>query len=175
LGDFLILNTPPMAIKITIISLVIFGLGLGAYKYLQPTTEIEFSKVMVHKDGSNEKISLASLQGKATIVAFFQTWCTDCIREMPTLVNLQGQLQNPDLKVIMVTDEDPEKLERFKAKFPKFTLDFYISDERLPSMGINRYPTTYLLDRKGGVKLKTLEGYDWSSEQAVILVKSLLK
>ena len=164
--------------KTTLIFLIfcsLFALGWTAYKYLSSAKDPVFADIIVHKSDSDQNVSLASLQGKATIVAFFQTWCGDCIREMPTLLNLQDQLATPNLKIIMVTDEPIEKINAFKNRFPNLRFDYYISQKRLPEMGIRKYPTTYLLDSQSNIKLRTFEGYDWSSAQSVELVKTLLK
>ena len=155
--------------------IILFALGYAAYKFLIPAKDPVFADTIVQISGGNQNVSLASLQGKVTIVAFFQTWCSDCIREMPTLIDLQNLIENTNVKVLMVTDESQEKVNAFQNRFPNFKFDYYISQKRLPEMGIRKYPTTYLLDSEGNIKLRTFEGYDWSNPQSVELIKTLLK
>ncbi len=150
-------------------------LGYWGYKKIFSCQEVTFKEVIVSKDGKGKKINLASLQGKVTLVAFFQTWCGDCIREMPTILNLQSQVQNPDFKVLMVSDEKDFKLEAFKKRFPEFRFDYYLSDKSLPEFGIEKYPTTYLVDEDGSVLKSSLEGFDWSQNSIIEIVNAHLK
>lgn len=153
-----------------IIILITIGLIYWGYKNYLSTLCINFEKVVVKKEGTGEETNLLKLQGKVTLVAFFQTWCSDCIKEMPTIIALQNTIQNENLKVILVTDESAEKLEKFKARFPDFIFDYYLTKEKLPTFGIRKYPTTYLVDQKGNILKSTLEGNNWGSDEIVELV-----
>lgn len=155
--------------------LVLVGISVLAYKYFAVGTDPDFSQITLQKDALSQPVALQSLQGKATIIAFFQTWCGDCIREIPTLIALQKSMQSSDLQILLVTDEPEEKVTYFKNKFSLFTLDFYYTTVPLKELGIKKYPTTYLIDIKRKTLLKTLEGYDWNSDQSREMVGKLVK
>lgn len=160
-------------ISVSIGFLLIWGAFVGYNRYFN-TPEIDYSKIYVSKNGIEKHILLSELQGKITLIAFFQTWCIDCIKEMPTIKSLESEVKNPDFKVIMVTDEPTAKLEQFKKKFPAFAFDFYIADQKLPEFGIKKYPTTYLLNQNGEEIKSTLEGFDWGKPEILKLVKEIL-
>jgi thiol-disulfide isomerase/thioredoxin len=149
-------------------------IGFWGYKTYLATPCINFDDVVIQKDGIGEKTNLSKLQGKVTLVAFFQTWCSDCIKEMPTIISLQNIIQNENLNVILVTDESISKLEKFKTRFPDFSFDYYLSIEKLPTFGIRKYPTTYLVDEKGNILKSTLEGNNWGSAKIIELVQNKL-
>ena len=170
--NFLKMNKSRLIIIILALICAIFW---AAYKYFKPFKDPAFNTIILHKADNNKNVSLTSLQGKATIIAFFQTWCGDCIREMPTIIKLQNEINSPDLKIIMVTDETLERINTFKNRFPNFNFEYYVVDQPLSKMGISKYPTTYLLDAQGNIKLRTFEGYDWSETKSIDLVKLMLK
>ncbi|MFN0048680.1 MAG: peroxiredoxin family protein [Cytophagales bacterium] len=154
-------------------ALIVLG-GYWGYKTFLATPCLNFEEIILQKDGFGDEIRLASLQEKVTLVAFFQTWCIDCIKEMPTILALESQIKNSNLKVIMVSDEPIAKLEIFKQRFPNFAFQYYLSKEKLPSFGIRRYPTTYLVDEKGNILKSSLEGNNWASAEIVDMITKKL-
>ena len=156
---------------LTLVLLVIPSIGAIDIKL----SDFNLNETWVRENGIGERVSLESIRGKATIQAYFQTWCSDCIREIPTLIQLKEKLNNPDVKIIMVTDESIEKVNKFKKRFPLFKQSYFIAEKSMRELDIKKFPTTVLLDRKGNVKLVTYEGHDWSNEQSMDLVTKLLK
>jgi thiol-disulfide isomerase/thioredoxin len=51
-------------------------------------------------------------EGRVYVVEFWATWCGPCIASMPHLAEIQ-QRHADDVTVISVSDEDPEKIEKF--------------------------------------------------------------
>lgn len=148
--------------------------GLLIYKNYFASPDIDFGKVIVNGYDAEKPSNLEELQGKVTLVAFFQTWCKDCIIEMPSILRLQNDIANPDFRILMVTDEPLSKIVQFQKRFPSYNFDYYISKNKLPTYGIKKYPTTYLLNSEGEVLKSTLEGYDWSDSEIVALIKKKL-
>ncbi len=158
---------------VLILLLALIG-GYWVYKQYLATPDIDFKNVLVTKNGVEKPTYLNDLLGKVTLIAFFQTWCVDCIKEMPSIKSLQNQVGSVDFKVLIITDESTLKLEQFKKRFPEFDFDYYTTNQKLPSYGIKKYPTTYLLNSEGKVLKSTLEGYDWSESNMVVLIKEKL-
>jgi thiol-disulfide isomerase/thioredoxin len=142
------------------------------YKRFFPT-ELDLSNVQI--EFNENQYNLADIQTDITVVAFFQTWCIDCIKEIPTLMNLNKQVNSKRLTIILVTDESLEKVEQFKSRFPQFILPIFRSKKSLSSFGVSRYPTTVMLDKSGKILLKTVEGKDWDNPERINLVKGFLK
>ncbi len=159
---------------IVIISLLALSGGYWVYKQYLATPDIDFKNVVVTKNGVEKPTYLNDLLGKVTLLAFFQTWCVDCIKEMPSIKRLQNQLGSIDFKVLIITDESTLKLEQFKKRFPEFDFDYYIASEKLTAYGIKKYPTTYLVNSEGQVLKSTLEGYNWSDSKIVVWIKEKL-
>ncbi|MBP6431346.1 MAG: redoxin domain-containing protein [Ferruginibacter sp.] len=116
----------------------------------------------------NNKTTINDLKGQVVIVSFFQSWCVDCAKETPTLNELSSIINNEKFKVLYISDEDINKIEGFRNRFPTDKIIFTKSTASLSSLGIHVYPTTYLLNKKGETILAKLEGYDWLQEKAQI-------
>jgi thiol-disulfide isomerase/thioredoxin len=62
-------------------------------------------------------VELAVVGSKATLVDFWATWCTPCVRAMPELSQLYSEHADAGLRIVGVSiDEDRKALERFLRK-----------------------------------------------------------
>lgn len=110
------------------------------------------------QDLDAKPLKLSQFKGKATVISFWATWCSPCIREMPTFSKLvedsQGKLQV--LAVAMLdTREDATS---FAKKNPahKFTWLLDPEGEKEDSaiaqaFGIAGLPTNVFIDAEGNV------------------------
>jgi thiol-disulfide isomerase/thioredoxin len=118
----------------------------------------------------------ATLRRKVYIISYFQTWCSDCVKEQPQLQKLQDRYGREKLQILMVSDESSGKIDSFRNRFSS-KLDFYHSSVKLKSarVGVKGYPTTYLISKKGEVEEKKVEGINWYTDEIISLVDKLLK
>ena len=121
-------------------------------------------------DEQGKTVKLSDLKGKYILISYFQTWCGTCIAELPQIDALQTQLGKDKLQVLMVSDESPEKINRFKEKHCN-TLGYYQSNKSLNELSIRIFPTTYLLNKEGVIIMSKINGFDWSSDEVVNLIK----
>jgi len=116
------------------------------------------------KDEAGKSHAAADWKGKYILVSYFQSWCGDCGRELPSVISLQQNIGKDKLEVVLISDEPFEKINKFKNHF-KADFVFYQSEKKLKNIGINVFPTTYLLDPKGNIIASKLEGFDWNSDE----------
>lgn len=116
-------------------------------------------------DEKGNKISITENKGNVMIVSYFQSWCGDCRREQPELEALQQAVGGEDkLKIFLISDEDWTKINSVKGA-TKSNLTFYKSEKGLKEIGIRRFPTTYLLNKKGEVTEAKVEGIKWNTKE----------
>ena len=121
-------------------------------------------------DEQGHAVKLSDFKGKYVLISYFQTWCGTCIAELPTIDALQTTVGKDKLTILIVGDEGLEKINRFKEKYCN-TLNYYQSNKPLDEISIHVFPTTYLLNQEGQVILSKINGFDWSSDEVLELIK----
>lgn len=154
--------------NLVLIAAILFFAGRYLIKHhVSPSLPISKHSL---SDGQGKIINVQDFKGKYVLVSYFQTWCGDCIRELPDIEQLQNRFGTEKLQVLLISDEGWEKINNFKARHND-RLPYYLSSASLDELGISVYPTTYLLDPKGEVLLSKLEKYDWSQKEVIDLIK----
>lgn len=150
--------------------IVILAIAWGIRWYMRKTVvpEMKFQASALNITGSQTKTTINSLKGNVVIVSFFQTWCGPCIQEMYVFDELLASVNSPALKILCISDEDTNRINKLQSRFVPDKILFAYSAESLSSLGIHVYPTTYLLNKKGEVIISKLEGYNWAQEKETI-------
>jgi thiol-disulfide isomerase/thioredoxin len=157
--------------KILLVICMVVAIVIGRYLYksyrtVPPLPAYEHDLT----DELGKQVKLADFKGQYVLISYFQTWCGDCIKELPTIDALQQIVGKEKLKVMMVNDEGEAKMNHFKEKYYN-TLDYYQSNKSFSDLGIHVFPTTYLLNTDGVIILSKLEGFDWASKEVVALIQ----
>lgn len=114
-------------------------------------------------DEQNKQVAIKDFKGKVIIVTYFQSWCRDCRKELPQLAALQQHFDDK-LKVLVITDE-PFEISNQVKDYLKIDLLFLRSEKSLKEIGIHRFPTTYLLNKKGEIVVAKVEGIHWNTKE----------
>jgi peroxiredoxin len=128
------------------------------------------------KADNGQTLTARDFGGKLLIVNFWASWCPPCVEEGPSLGKLANILGPKGLVVLGISEDADQQayqdfINRFGISFPT---------ARDPSQDIkHRYgtlqiPESYFIDRNGRVVEKIVSAVDWSSEQMVQHVQSLL-
>jgi thiol-disulfide isomerase/thioredoxin len=105
-------------------------------------------------------LKLADLKGKVVLVDVWGTWCPPCRKEIPHLVELNEKLGPQGFTVVGLNWERTGPTES-KTEVPKFMKEnkieypcALINDDFTDKYGIEAFPTMFLIDRDGKVRLK---------------------
>ncbi len=93
------------------------------------------------------------LKGKVAVVVYWATWCSPCIKEIPTLVALRNEFDKERVEILGVSVDSPGKdLEPFiSSKGINYEIARQ-SESMEKAFGQVRYlPTMFILDKKGKV------------------------
>jgi len=125
---------------------------------IQNNSTVPFFRFQGLLNAPNPTVSMNELKDKIVILEFWATWCGPCIPAMAHLDAIQKKY--PDqVQVIAISDESPERLERFIKNKPS-TL-WFLSD---PDHSFQTYfpyhaiPHTVLIDKKGKLVANTSPG-----------------
>ncbi len=95
------------------------------------------------------ELTLADCKGKVTVINFWATWCTPCVKELPHFQTLHENY--PDVEIVavhseLVTDDVEEYLSNFD-----YTLPFALDEGGVITSfgGSTMLPQTVVLDRNG--------------------------
>lgn len=122
-----------------------------------------------------------------TMVNVFATWCSPCVQEIPDLAEIQKEMKDKGVNIVgVVTDtvdqtgENQEALEkaklireRSKAEYPFLILDKSNFNGRLS--GIQAFPETFFVDKKGQIVGETYSGSHNKKAWLEIIEKELAK
>ena len=121
--------------------------------------------------------SLSDYAGKAVVLNMWATWCVPCVREMPALDDLAALVAKDGIVVLPVSSDrgGAAVVQKFYADRGIKNLPVLLDprSQMAHQLGVNGIPTTLLIDR-GGNELGWLEGAaDWSSTDAVTVVRKI--
>ena len=122
-----------------------------------------------------------------TMVNVFATWCSPCVQEIPDLAEIQKEMKDKGVDIVgVVTDtvdqtgENQEALEkaklireRSKAEYPFLIPDKSNFNGRLS--GIQAFPETFFVDKKGQIVGETYSGSHNKKAWLEIIEKELAK
>jgi peroxiredoxin len=110
-------------------------------------------------DGS--KLSRATLAGKPLLLVFWNTWCPNCMRELPGINRLAEEYGPRGLKVLAINtginDAEGKARAFWKKHDYRFPTGFDHVFEIGQAFGVRGVPTIFLVDSKGVVRYKHVQ------------------
>jgi cytochrome c biogenesis protein CcmG, thiol:disulfide interchange protein DsbE len=115
-------------------------------------------------DGATS-VHLANYRGKVVLLNFWATWCSPCVQELPSLLDLHHD--NPNLAILAVSiDEDPDAYSEFLRRRHIDLLTVRDPSESAAKLfHTEQWPETYVIDRQGIIRRKFIGAQDWSSPE----------
>ena len=133
---------------------------------------VEISLLDIH----DQRVTLADFKGKIVFLNFWTTWCPECRIEMPLMEKLHRRLKDKDFAMVAVNLREPAT--RVKDFFDKNKLTFTaLLDSKgkiAARFGIRAVPTTYILDKEGGIIGKVFGSREWTSQKSFALFEHLI-
>ena len=140
---------------------------LSAHTLAEPK-EANFDFSLVDRDGV--KADFRELKGEVIFLNFWATWCPPCIAEMPEINDLYLKKKDQVSFILISVDKDPQKARDFVRK-KGFDFPIYFLTSSLPgSYDIQSIPTTYLIDKKGNIRVENhrMASYDTEDFRKII-------
>ena len=129
--------------------------------------------------GKRVPANLADFKGKAVVLNFWATWCTPCVKELPTLAALQERYADKGLVVLAMSVDGQafSTVENFlRKKNIAYPLLGHDPESQLfkPLQGTG-LPLTYLLNRDGEMVYRFEGATDWLEMQHVPYINEALQ
>jgi thiol-disulfide isomerase/thioredoxin len=163
-----------------ILTLVILGLFV----------QINAAELKEYKGNiTNPVVNLTDLQGNlqtldkyknsAVLVQFWATYCPPCIKEMPSMNNLQNKLKKAgvDFKILAINmAESKEEVEEFAKKVnPEFSILLDEDGSSINDWQVFAAPSNFLIDKNGEIKYTLFGGVEWDSIEIINKITELAK
>ena len=131
---------------------------------------------IVFKDTRQNDVNLEVFKGKLIILNFWATWCVPCKEEMPSLDNLQSNINFSNLKIfpINIGQEDVTKAEFFFKELNIQNLDIYTDPPitLAKKFSLRGVPTTILFNKEGKEFARIIGSIDFNNDKFIKWLKT---
>lgn len=170
-----------------LIPLAVIALSVGIYTFFQkehsPADPAVSSGVGVQapgftlKDVQGNEVTLSQFKGKVVFLNFWATWCPACRIEMPSMERLHETFSDQNFTVLTVNvDQDTATVKDFTKENSHSFPVLLDPDGRVQRIyGVFRLPETFLIDPSGAIVEHYLGARDWSSNDFLAKVRSMLE
>ncbi len=122
---------------------------------------------------------LDQFKGKVVLLSFWASWCTPCLVELPTFIDLHEKLSSKGLVIIPVNVDEPEPAAQFvpgfwKAKKFPFETFYDPNHKSADEFKIDTLPSNFVIDKQGRLVATGFGANDWASDASVKFIEQLL-
>lgn len=130
------------------------------------------------QNADDKPMKLSDFKGKVILLNFWATWCTPCVKEMPSLDRLQAAFAKDKFLIVPLSIDGPTKpkVAPFYKDQKLAHLGLYFDKGRKTMQGLDvtLLPTSILVDAKGR-ELGRIEGdADWDMPESIALMKAAM-
>lgn len=132
--------------------------------------------VLAGQGGEGGETSLAQLRGRVVLVNFWAAWCPPCRKEMPSMARLAERFAHRPFTILGVNAGDgPEEIRRFLEQVPvPFPILLDRDGIQLKPWQVFAFPTSYVVDKRGRLRLGLFGSIEWDEPEAVARLEALL-
>ena len=123
-----------------------------------------------------DRVDLARLRGKVVLVNFWATWCPPCRKEMPSMNRLAARMADRPFAILGVNMGDsPDAIRAFLKQVPvAFPILLDPDGTQLQPWQVVAFPTSYVVDRRGQIRLGLFGSIEWDGPEAVAALEQVL-
>ena len=111
------------------------------------------------------------------LINFWATWCEPCRDEMPSMQKLEERLRGQPFVILGVNHGEAESRVRQFVERERigFTILLDPNQEAPRAWRVRILPGSFLVGKDGRVRYRVIGEMDWASDEAVGIVRGLLR
>jgi thiol-disulfide isomerase/thioredoxin len=132
-------------------------------------------------DNHDRPLQLKNYLGKIVLVHFWASWCGACEQEKPSLVKMAEDLSGPDFQVVTIaSDVAWNRIKRALPNGAPFQVFLDKPDDEgsigpiTQTWGTKAVPESFLIDRKGFIRMYFDNRRDWDSPVTETCIQSFI-
>jgi thiol-disulfide isomerase/thioredoxin len=127
-------------------------------------------------DADDKDVQFSAYKGKVVLLNFWATWCVPCVKEMPSLDKLQGEMGKDKFVVLPLSLDGPSKskVKPFYASKKLDNLGIYFDKGKkaMQALDVSVLPTSVLIDAKGEIIARIEGDAEWDKPESLALMKA---
>lgn len=165
-----------MALLRFLVLILLLLLPITLHAELRETETPMEAPLLELKDEEGVEHRLENYRGQVLVVNFWASWCTPCVRELPSLNRLREEFDDQPFEILGVNvAEPPNRLKRFFMRQPiDFPVLYDRESEAFYAWNVKGLPTSFVIDREGRVRYLARGAMEWDSPESIDIIESLL-
>lgn len=164
--------------KIFLLLLLIMTLNINATEFKEYIGAIKNPTIAL-QDLNGNTHTLDQYRGSIVLVQFWATYCPPCIKEMPSMNNLQNKLKKAGVpfKILAINmAETKAEVEKFaKIVKPEFSILINEDGSSVQKWQVFAAPSNFLINKQGEVAYTLFGGVEWDSAEIIDKIIKLSK
>lgn len=120
-------------------------------------------------------VKLSDHLGKYVVLDFWASWCPDCQKDMPNMVNIYKEFKDKDVVFIGISFDTDKSA--WTAAIAKYGIEYYQASELKKWKNgttidglyhVNWIPTMYLIDTQGKIVYSTINSSEFKAKMEEI-------
>jgi thiol-disulfide isomerase/thioredoxin len=130
-------------------------------------------------DLDGNKHTLSSYRGKVVMVNFWATYCSPCIKEMPSIQRLKEKMAGKPFAILSIDmAEERHDVQAFLTQH-QIKIDFPVllnpEGNVVEEWMITAVPTTFVIDPKGTIRYALFGGIEWDKPDVIETISGLIE
>jgi len=128
-------------------------------------------------EGVNSQLHrLTDYHGKVVLVNFWASWCSPCIREIPSMQRLNESMLNRPFEIVAINVSEPKHgvMRQLKRINMTFTVLFDSEGKTFKQWQSKILPTTFIVDKKGHIRYQAQGPLEWDTVEVSEIIEKLL-
>jgi len=124
----------------------------------------------------NTDINISDFKGKVLYVDFWATWCPPCRKSFPWMEEMQQRYNGLGFEVLAISlDNKRSVIDRFLKSVPtSFIIAHDAKGKSAQVFEVKGMPSSYLIDRKGNIRLSHMGFNDKDKDRLEAEIKALI-